>query len=216
MKTKKAIIFDLDGVIVDTAKYHFIAWKKIAEDLGVSFTKEDNELLKGVSRVQSLEKILIMGKKDLSQKEKDQLLIAKNKHYLSLISHMDESELLPGISKLLNDLDAEKIPYALGSASKNAKRILDTLGLTHRFAGIVDGTHVTKAKPDPEVFLIASEMLHYHPLNCIVIEDSVAGIQAANSVGMTSIGIGDSQVLHEANFVLENTSLLSIDFIKKI
>ncbi len=216
MKTNKAIIFDLDGVIVDTAKYHFIAWKKIAADLGVKFTIEDNEQLKGVSRIQSLEKILEMGSKKLSQEEKDQLLKAKNEHYLSLISNMDESEILPGISKLLDDLDAEKIPYALGSASKNAKRILNTLGLIHRFKGIVDGTHVTKAKPDPEVFLIASEMLQYHPLNCIVIEDSVAGIQAANSVGMTSIGIGDKKVLFEADFILENTSFLDLNFIKKI
>lgn len=212
----KAIIFDLDGVMVDTAKYHFIAWKKIAEELGVSFTKEDNEQLKGVSRVQSLEKILEMGNKDITQEEKDQLLVAKNEHYLSLISNMDESEILPGISKLLDDLDEEKIPYALGSASKNAKRILDTLGLTNRFRGIVDGTHVTKAKPDPEVFLIASELLRYHPLNCIVVEDSVAGIQAANSVGMTSIGIGDKKVLFEADFILENTSFLDLKFIKKI
>jgi len=212
----KAIIFDLDGVIVDTAKYHYIAWRQIANDLGFDFSEKENENLKGVSRVQSLEYILQKGNKTLSQKEKEALLIAKNEHYLSLISNMDDSELLDGIKDLLFALHKEKIPFALGSASKNARRILEALQLTHLFAAIVDGTDVNKAKPDPEVFLIAAKKLCYTPKNCIVIEDSKAGIEAANNVNMISVGIGSEEVLGEANFVLSDTSKLTIDFLKKL
>lgn len=214
--TKKAIIFDLDGVIVDTAKYHYIAWRKIANDLGFDFSENENENLKGVSRVQSLEYILEKGNKTLSQKEKEALLIAKNEHYLTLISNMDDTELLDGIKELLLALHKEKIPFALGSASKNARRILEALQLTHLFSAIVDGTDVNKAKPDPEVFLIAAKKLCYTPKNCIVIEDSMAGIEAANSVNMISVGIGSDQILVDANFVLNNTSQLTVDFLKKL
>jgi len=212
----KAIIFDLDGVIVDTAKYHFIAWQKIAKDVGFDFTHADNEKLKGVSRVQSLELILQMANKHLSQAEKDKLLLEKNTHYLSLISDMNSSELLPGIADLLNYLVQNKISFALGSASKNARRILDALDLTRKFTAIVDGTDVSKAKPDPEVFLIAAKKLDYQPKNCIVIEDSKAGIDAANSVKMISVGIGDKKVLKNADFVLHSTSELRPEWIENL
>ncbi len=213
MKSKKAIIFDLDGVIVDTAKYHFIAWQKIAEQLGIDFTHKDNELLKGVSRVKSLDLILELGKKTISQAEKDVLLVQKNEHYLQLISKMNADELLPGIKQLLNNLYNKNIPFALGSASKNARRILKALNLTVMFTAIVDGTDVSKAKPDPEVFLIAAQKLNYAPEKCIVIEDSQAGIAAANSVNMLSVGIGDSHNLHDADVILENTSKLNYTLI---
>ncbi len=214
--TKKAIIFDLDGVIVDTAKYHYIAWRKIAKDLGFDFSENENENLKGVSRVQSLEFILQKGNISLSQKEKEALLIAKNEHYLGLISNMDDSELLKGIKELLSALHKEKITFALGSASKNARRILEALQLTPLFSAIVDGTDVSKAKPDPEVFLIAAKKLCFTPKNCIVIEDSKAGIEAANSVDMISVGIGSAEVLGEADYVLDNTTKLTIDFLKNL
>jgi len=212
-KSKKAIIFDLDGVIVDTAKYHFIAWQQIAKKLGINFTHKDNELLKGVSRVKSLELILSLGGVNISQAEKDALLQQKNDHYLQLISDMNDEELLPGIKKLLQNLSDNNIPFALGSASKNARRILKALNLTEMFTAIVDGTDVSKAKPDPEVFLIAAEKLNYNPENCIVIEDSQAGIAAANSVNMFSIGIGDRQNLFEADLILEDTSKLNYTLI---
>jgi beta-phosphoglucomutase len=212
----KAIIFDLDGVIVDTAKYHCLAWQKIANDLGFDFSKKENEQLKGVSRVQSLEFLLQKGNIKLSQKEKNVYLVSKNEHYLSLISDMNESELLPGIAKLLGDLKRENIPFALGSASKNARRILNTLGLTDIFSAIVDGTDVTKAKPDPEVFFIAAQKLNYKENQCIVIEDSKAGIEAANRLDMISVGIGDNQILNNADYVLKNTGELDITFIKKL
>jgi beta-phosphoglucomutase len=212
----KAIIFDLDGVIVDTAKYHFMAWKKIANDLGFDFTEAQNELLKGVSRVQSLEYLLEIGNIKLSFEEKEKLLHSKNEHYLSLISKMDETEMLKGIPVLLEKLQQSKIPFALGSASKNARLILDSLHLTNQFAAIVDGNEVTKAKPDPEVFLLAAQKMGYEPKNCVVIEDSKAGIQAANIVGMISVGIGDEMVLGESKYLLHSTEQLTYEFLMSI
>lgn len=213
---KKAIIFDLDGVIVDTAKYHYIAWRKIANDLGFDFSEKENENLKGVSRVQSLDYILQTGNKILSQKEKDKLLFAKNEHYLSLISNMDNSEMLSGIAELIQGLHKENIPFALGSASKNARRILESLQLTSLFTAIVDGTDVSKAKPDPEVFVLAAKKICFTPKNCIVIEDSKAGIEAANCVNMISVGIGSEDVLGDADYVLKDTSELTLGFLKKL
>jgi len=212
----KAIIFDLDGVIVDTAKYHYLAWRKIALDLGFDFSEAQNEMLKGVSRVQSLEYLLESGHVQLSQARKEALLHAKNQHYLSLISDMDASEMLEGISQLLQDLRQHQVPFALGSASKNARLILDALHLTDWFTAIVDGNEVTQAKPDPEVFLKAAQKLGYQPVDCIVIEDSQAGIQAANAVGMISVGIGSKEVLYESQFLLENTAQLTYEFLKEL
>lgn len=213
---KKAFIFDLDGVIVDTAKYHYLAWKELANQLGFDFTLEQNELLKGVSRVRSLEILLDIGKVELSEDEKEKYLHEKNEQYLQYIAKMDHTEILPGIDTLLQYLKLNGIPYSLGSASKNARLILQTLNLIDLFDAIVDGNDVSTAKPDPEVFLIAAEKLGVHPENCIVVEDAQAGIQAANSAGMTSIGIGDAKILKEANFTLKDTSELTIDFAKEL
>lgn len=212
----KGVIFDLDGVIVDTAKYHFIAWKDTAAKLGYDFTEEDNEKLKGVSRVQSLEMILELAGKQISQAEKDELLIEKNEDYLKLISDMNRSEILPGIEDFLNYLKSNHIPFSLGSASKNAKLILKTLDLLSFFDAIVDGNDVSKAKPDPEVFLVAAEKLGLEPETCMVVEDAIAGVEAANRAQMLSIGIGDSSSLGHANYVLKSTELLTPDFFEKI
>lgn len=214
--SKKAFIFDLDGVIVDTAKYHYLAWKELANQLGFDFTVEQNELLKGVSRVRSLEILLDLGKVQLSEDEKAKYLHEKNEQYLQYIAKMDHSEILPGIDELLQYLKSNNIPYSLGSASKNARLILQTLNLIDLFDAIVDGNDVSTAKPDPEVFLIAAEKLGKQPEDCIVVEDAQAGIQAANSAGMTSIGIGDAKILKEANFILKDTSELTIDFTKEL
>ena len=186
---QKAIIFDLDGVIVDTAKFHFLAWKKLANDLGFDFTKEQNEELKGVSRVDSLKKILNWGNRELTEDEFNRQMQLKNENYLSYVNKMDKGEVLPGVQKVLDYLNENNTPYALGSASKNARHILEKIDLKDGFNAIVDGTDVSKAKPDPEVFLIAAEKLNVAPQDCIVFEDSVAGIQAANKGQMTSIGI---------------------------
>jgi len=210
----KAFIFDLDGVIVDTAKYHYLAWKNLASELGFNFTEEQNEQLKGVSRVRSLEILLNIGKVELSEEKKEELLLKKNNEYLEYVNKMNSDEILPGIVELLDFLEYQKIPFALGSASKNAPLILKKVGLYNKFSAIVDGNDVSKAKPDPEVFLIAAEKLNADPQDCIVIEDALAGIQAANNAGMTSVAIGDKKLLHEADYNLTNTEELSIEFVK--
>jgi len=216
MKQNKAVIFDLDGVIVDTAKYHFIAWQEIARQLGIGFTEKDNEKLKGVSRVKSLDIILELGNKKLSQAEKDALLEAKNNHYLSLISKMNEDEMLPGIKNLLNELQNTGMPFALGSASKNARRILNALGITDMFTAIVDGNDVTKAKPDPEVFTTAADKLAMAYEQCVVVEDSEAGIEAAKNAGMKVIGIGNKNNLGKADLVLPDTEQLKLSIFEQL
>jgi beta-phosphoglucomutase len=213
---KKIFIFDLDGVIVDTAKYHFIAWQKIASQLGIEFTLEHNEKLKGVSRVRSLELILELGKIEAAQEDKNKWLIQKNENYLSYLVDMDESELLPGILPILKYLKANNQKIALGSASKNARPILEKTGILHYFDAIVDGNDVSNAKPDPEVFIQAAKLLGIKNENAIVFEDSVAGIQAANSAKMTSVGIGNKEILHEADFVFEDFTSITIEFIEKL
>ena len=214
--TKKAFIFDLDGVIVDTAKYHYLAWKKIATDLGIEFTHEHNELLKGVSRVRSLDIILGLGQVEASQEQKDQWLIQKNEDYLSYLVDMDQSEILPGVMPVLEFLKANQQPIALGSASKNARPILEKTGILSYFDAIVDGNDVSNAKPDPEVFLQAAQKLGITNENSIVFEDSVAGIQAANIASMTSIGIGDATILNEAKFNFKDFTFIDEVFLNSL
>lgn len=212
----KGFIFDLDGVIVDTAKYHFLAWKKLANSIDVNFTETQNEQLKGVSRVKSLEKILSWGNKTISEDEFMALMAKKNDDYLSYIDKMGESEILPDVPKILNHLNENNQGVALGSASKNARKILQKVNLISNFQAIVDGNDVSKAKPDPEVFLIGAKALNQKPENCIVFEDSVAGVQAANNANMISIGIGDKTVLSEADYVFKDFTEISIEFIEEL
>jgi len=214
--TKKAFIFDLDGVIVDTAKYHYLAWKKIASELGIEFTHEHNELLKGVSRVRSLDIILGLGEVDASQAQKDEWLIQKNEDYLSYLVDMDQSEILPGVMTVLEFLKANHQPIALGSASKNARPILEKTGILSYFDAIVDGNDVSNAKPDPEVFLQAAQKLGISNENSIVFEDSVAGIQAANIASMTSIGIGEASILNEAKFNFQDFTYIDEAFLNSL
>lgn len=213
MTSTKAFIFDLDGVIVDTAKYHFLAWKKIANELGFEFTHENNELLKGVSRVRSLDIILEIGKVNASQEDKNRWLIQKNEDYLSYLVDMDKSEILPGVMDILNYLKERNQLIALGSASKNARPILQKTGTLAYFDAIVDGNDVSNAKPDPEVFLLAAKLLNTKPEDCIVFEDSVAGIQAANIGAMVSVGIGEASTLHEAMHIFEDFTQMDKTFI---
>jgi beta-phosphoglucomutase len=213
---KKGIIFDLDGVIVDTAKYHYLAWKKLANQLGFEFTEEQNELFKGVSRKRCLDILLEMGNLSATQEQKDVWMIEKNNDYLAYIEKMDDSEILPDVPKILTLLKENAIPIALGSASKNALPILQKVGLAHFFDVIVDGNNVTKAKPDPEVFLIAAKKMNLSPSNCIVFEDAVAGIEAANAANMISIGIGDKELLSQATFIFKDFTEISTDFMKNL
>jgi beta-phosphoglucomutase len=214
--TQKAFIFDLDGVIVDTAKYHFLAWQKIASQLGIEFTPEHNEELKGVSRVRSLDIILALGKIQATQEEKDQWLTQKNNDYLAYIENMDESEILPGVLNVLEYIKEKKQVIALGSASKNARPILEKVKILHLFDAIVDGNDVTNAKPDPEVFVRAAQLLGASNENAIVFEDSVAGVQAANIANMTSIGIGDAKILHEAKYIFKDFTFMDTSFIETL
>ena len=197
-----ACIFDLDGVVVDTAKYHYIAWKSLANGLGFDFTEEDNERLKGVSRMRSLEILMEIGDVELDEETQLKLAAKKNEEYLEYILKMTPDEILPGVKSFFENLKAKGIKIALGSASKNAMFILEQLKLTSYFDAIVDGTHVSKAKPDPEVFLKGAELLGFEPANCIVFEDAEAGVEAAINGGMRCVGIGSPDILNKANFVV--------------
>lgn len=214
--SKKAFIFDLDGVIVDTAKYHFLAWRKLANSMGFDFTHEQNEQLKGVSRVKSLEKILAWGNKSVSEDEFNKLMVQKNEDYLTYIEKMDAQEILPDVGKTLDFLKEKEQHIALGSASKNARMILEKVNLLEKFDVLVDGNDVANAKPNPEVFLNAAKQLQANPKDCIVFEDAVAGIQAANNAGMVSIGIGDKNTLYEANYVFKNFTEITTDFLSQL
>tara|TARA_R110000868_G_scaffold79850_4_gene227047 strand:+ start:43038 stop:43691 length:654 start_codon:yes stop_codon:yes gene_type:complete len=213
---KTGFIFDLDGVIVDTAKYHYLAWRKLANALGFEFTQEQNEQFKGVSRKRCLEILLQIGGIKASQEQFNKWLVEKNEDYLSLIEGMDESEILSDVQKVLRLLKKNHMPIALGSASKNARPILEKVKLMDYFDVIVDGTHVAKAKPDPEVFLMAAEQLGVPPEDCVVFEDAVAGIEAANNAGMLSIGIGEEEVLSKAKFVFGNFTEMDDKFINSL
>ena len=213
---KKGFIFDLDGVIVDTAKYHYFAWKKLAESIGISFTEKDNEHLKGVSRIRSLEKILDWGNVTLSNAKFQELIAAKNDDYLSFVNKMTRDEILPDVPRVLSFLKEQRQPMALGSASKNARSILTKVDLINQFDAIIDGTNVSKAKPNPEVFLKAADALKMKPTGCIVFEDALAGIEAANTAGMISIGIGDKSVLSDAQYVFKDFTEISNEFLHQL
>ncbi len=212
----KGFIFDLDGVIVDTAKYHFLAWRHLADQLGIPFTEEDNERFKGVSRKRCLELLLEMGGMEVSSQQFDAWLLEKNEDYLRYISQMDASEILPDVPRVLDFLRERNIPMALGSASKNAKAILEKVGLTSYFKTVVDGTEVAKAKPDPEVFVIAATRLGVPPSACVVFEDALAGIEAANTAGMYSVGIGEPSVLSQADHVFPDFTRIGTDFLEDL
>lgn len=204
----KGAIFDLDGVIVDTTKYHYIAWKKLASELGFEFTKSDNERLKGVSRIRSLEILLEIGKIIVSENEKLNLAEKKNQWYVEYISKIDGSELLPGAKEYITQLKNDGIKIALGSASKNAPLILHNLGIESLFDCIIDGNKVSKAKPDPEVFILGAKGIGLRNEDCVVFEDAEAGIRAAKLAGMKCIGIGDKHILKEADEVIKGLYVL--------
>lgn len=198
----KLAIFDLDGVIVDTAEFHYLAWKRLSEILQIPFSRQDNERLKGVSRRHSLEILLELGGKKKSEKEKQRLAALKNSWYVEYLLEMDSSEILPGVLPLLETLRETGVKVALGSASKNAPLILRKLQLTPYFDAVVDGNTVSQAKPHPEVFLQAASRLGVKPAGTAVFEDAQAGIEAALRAGMFVVGIGDAQLLSAAHLIL--------------
>ncbi|MES2874621.1 MAG: beta-phosphoglucomutase [Bacteroidota bacterium] len=211
-----ACIFDLDGVIVDTATYHYEAWKRLANSLGFDFTHEQNEQLKGISRMDSLDLVLGWGNTQKSPVEKIQLAQQKNAWYLELIGQMKADEILPGVRQFIEELKAAGVRIALGSASKNSAEILERTGISDFFDVIVDGNSVSRSKPDPEVFSRGAELLGLAPESCVVIEDAAAGVEAAHRAGMKVIGIGDPQVLKNADLVIPGTQKLNIDDLKNL
>ena len=207
----KACIFDLDGVIVDSATYHFLAWQRLAKELDVPFTLEDNERLKGVSRMDSLNIILELGKLRLDDKAKDGLASKKNDWFVEYINKMKPEEIYPGVKQLIIDLKKAGIKTALASSSKNAKTIIRLIQVEKEFDAIVDGTMIKNSKPDPEIFLLAASMLNIAPADCVVFEDAEAGIEAAISGGMKSVGIGSPKQLGKANLVIPRTGDFRLD-----
>jgi beta-phosphoglucomutase len=200
----KGLIFDLDGVIVTTEHNHFVAWKRTADQLGVPFSEKENELLKGVSRVDSLKKILELGNKTIPQDQFDSLLLEKNKFYLDSISELTREDLLPGVLDLLNEARELGIPMAIGSSSKNAPFIIELLNLQNYFVTIIDGNKVKDPKPHPEVFLNASNEMQLNPSDCIVFEDAESGIQAAKAGGFYAIGVGNPNIANMADLYLND------------
>jgi beta-phosphoglucomutase len=209
MRTR-ACIFDLDGVLVDTAKYHFLAWKRLADQLGIPFSEKDNERLKGVSRMDSLDIVLELGNRNLSDDQKNEYATLKNNWYVEYISKMTPDEILPGCVEFIIELRNADIRVAIGSASKNTPMILDRVGIKELFDAVADGNIVSKAKPDPEVFLKAADMVGIAPENCIVFEDAIAGVQAALNAGMMCIGVGSPKILTKAHFVVSGLKEMSI------
>ncbi|ONI45597.1 beta-phosphoglucomutase [Candidatus Epulonipiscioides gigas] len=213
----KLVIFDLDGVIVDTAKYHYLAWRELGFELGFEFTEKQNEAFKGVSRLACMDIMCTLaGKEDMPTSERERIANQKNDKYLELIKNIKNDELLDGVERLLKDLKSAGIKVALGSASKNALPILEKTNILHYFDAVIDGNKVKKAKPDPEVFELAAKELGILNNECIVFEDAVAGIEAALKAGMAVIGIGTQENLPNAKHLFNNVGETTIEFLKMI
>ncbi len=198
----KACLFDLDGVIVDTAKYHYLAWKRLCNSLGFDLTEAENEHLKGISRAKSLDILLEKDGVTLSDAEKVHWMKVKNDWYLELVEEMTAEEILPGVRPFFESIRGAGLLIALGSASKNSRLILEKINMMPYFDAIIDGTLVTLGKPHPETFLLGAKALGVLPSECIVFEDSLAGVEAARAGNMRSVGVGDPAILTDADFVI--------------
>lgn len=212
--TIKACLFDLDGVIVDTAKYHFAAWRRMANELGFDFTHEENEKLKGVSRMDSLALILKWGGVEKTSEEQLQLATQKNDWYVESIANMQADEVLEGIPEFLEELKQKDIRIGLGSASKNAPRILEAVGLMPYFEALIDGSRTTKGKPDPQVFQMGAKELGVEPNETIVFEDAPKGVDAALAGGFYAVGIGDEENLGHAHYVMPGFAGVNLEMLE--
>jgi beta-phosphoglucomutase len=205
------MIFDLDGVIVDTAKYHFQSWQKLAHSIGGELTEKQNQKLKGVSRMASLDKILLWNSIELSEEQKENLAALKNSWYQSKIKQLGPHDGLPGAISFVENAKAMGFKISLGSASKNAPTILKALQIEHLFDTVIDGNSTSKSKPDPEVFLLGAQALKVKPSQTIVFEDALRGIEAAIAGGFHSVGVGDSDLLNIADFVIPGLGEVSVE-----
>lgn len=215
-----AAIFDLDGVITDTAEYHYEAWLELAESMGISFTKEFNEELKGVSRIDSLVKIIEFGGKsgEYSETEINELAEKKNVNYLEMLKKLTPADILPGIVPFLNELKKNNIRIGLASASKNAPYILEKLEISDYFETIADPNAIAKGKPAPDIFLLAAHNLSVDPSECIGFEDAYSGVEALNAAHMRSVAIGEREVFEELkpSLILKSTSELNFEEISNL
>ncbi|UGQ46197.1 beta-phosphoglucomutase [Massilia endophytica] len=202
MSRFKAVIFDLDGVITDTARYHYLAWKRLADSQGVPFDEAANEHLKGIDRMGSLELILAGAAGNYTEAEKLALADQKNEHYKALIATMTPADLLPGAVETLDACRRDGLKIGLASVSKNAFSVLDSLGIRGKFDYVVDAATIERGKPDPEIFLKAARELGVSPADCLGVEDAVAGVASIKSAGMFALGIGDPEILTQADVVI--------------
>ena len=196
----KAVIFDLDGVIVSTDELHYLAWKHISDQEDIEFNKNINHRLRGVSRMESLEIILENAKKTYSKQEKEFLATKKNNYYIELLSSLSPKDILPNVLELLNQLKAKGIQIAIGSSSKNAKAILKQIKLNDIFDAVADGNDIKHSKPAPDVFLVAAKKLGINPKHCVVVEDAVVGIEAAKAANMTAVAVFDAKKSELADY----------------
>ncbi|MBR8662446.1 beta-phosphoglucomutase [Bacillus paralicheniformis] len=213
----KAVIFDLDGVITDTAEHHYLAWKHTAEQIGIEIDRSFNERLKGIDREQSLNTILIHGGAagTYRETEKQEIMRRKNQYYQQLIQNLTPHDLLPGIAGLFAELKRENVSIALASSSRNAPAILERLGLMDEFHAVVDPAALARGKPDPEIFLTAAALLGVPPSQCAAIEDAEAGIAAIKSAGMFAVGVGDETSLSGADLIVPDTNELTFELLKE-
>ena len=202
----KAVIFDLDGVIVDTAHYHYLAWKRLAAEFNIDLTPEQNESLKGVGRLESLQIILDLGGLKKTDEEKESLAARKNVWFVEYVEKIKPDEVFTGVNYMLSNLKAKGYKVALASSSKNARTVVERLNIEREFDFIVDGTMIRNSKPDPEIFLLAARELDVIPAACVVFEDAEAGVEAAVRAGMKCVGVGSEKQLGKADKVVKRTA----------
>lgn len=209
----KAVIFDLDGVITDTAEYHFLSWKKLSEDYNIPFNHMTKDDFRGFSRMKSLE--ILLTKQNLKHKfsnsKKEELTTIKNQYYLEMIEGIGPKDFLPGAKELIQNFKKKKIKQAVASSSKNAKPVLKRLKIIHEFCAVIDGYDIKQAKPRPEIFLLAAKQLGINPKNCLVIEDAVSGIEAGKRAGMKTLGLGSKKLLKDADLVLNSLENVNLE-----
>lgn len=207
----KAVIFDLDGVIVSTDEFHYMAWKRMADEENICFDRDINNKLRGVSRVESLGIILERSERRYNQEEKEELARRKNLYYRELLQRLTPADLLPGVAPLLRELKKRGIAIAIASSSKNSPLILEKLGLNGYFDAVADGNEIRRSKPDPEVFLLAAGKLGIKPGECVVVEDAESGIEAAAAAGMKAVGVGYASGSSKAHHGAKDLSFIAVE-----